>query len=80
MTRTPALCTHEVHAMNSKTRSLKVGIIGLGNVGGKLPGSLLRDGVGLTAHDLNADLVAVFVAEGVKDAVRPLGRCAIALR
>ena len=33
---------------------MKVGFIGLGNVGGKLAGSLLRNGVDLTVHDLNA--------------------------
>ena len=33
---------------------LKVGFIGLGNVGGKLAGSLLRNGVDLTVRDLNA--------------------------
>ena len=40
---------------------MKVGFIGLGNVGGKLSGSLLRNGIDLTVHDLNADLVAEFV-------------------
>lgn len=43
---------------------MKVGFIGLGNVGGKLSGSLLRNGVDLTVHDLNADLVEAFVAKG----------------
>ena len=43
---------------------MKVGFIGLGNVGGKLSGSLLRNGVDLTVHDLNEDLVANFVAKG----------------
>lgn len=45
---------------------MKVGFIGLGNVGGKLSGSLLRNGVDLSVHDLNADLVAQFVARGAK--------------
>ncbi|WP_270727180.1 NAD(P)-dependent oxidoreductase [Shimia sp. Alg240-R146] len=43
---------------------MKIGFIGLGNVGGKLSGSLLRNGVDLTVYDLNADLVAAKVAAG----------------
>lgn len=43
---------------------MKVGFIGLGNVGGKLSGSLIRNGIDLTVHDLNADLVAQAVAKG----------------
>jgi 3-hydroxyisobutyrate dehydrogenase len=50
---------------------LKVGFIGLGNVGGKLSGSLLRNGVDLTVHDLNADLVNAFVDQGAKRADGP---------
>ena len=43
---------------------MKVGFIGLGNVGGKLSGSLLRNGIDLAVHDLSADLVDAFVANG----------------
>lgn len=43
---------------------MKVGFIGLGNVGAKLSGSLLRNGIDLTVRDLNADLVDAFVAKG----------------
>jgi 3-hydroxyisobutyrate dehydrogenase len=43
---------------------VKTGFIGLGNVGGKLAGSLLRNGVDVTVFDLNADFVADFVARG----------------
>ncbi|MEB8387434.1 NAD(P)-dependent oxidoreductase [Rhodobacteraceae bacterium KMM 6894] len=43
---------------------MKVGFIGLGNVGGKLAGSLLRNGVDLQVHDLDAALVDKFVARG----------------
>ena len=50
---------------------MKVGFIGLGNVGGKLSGSLLRNGVDLTVHDLNQDLVAQFVAKGAKHGESP---------
>ncbi len=43
---------------------MKVGFIGLGNVGGKLSGSLLRNGIDLTVHDLNPKLVDDFVSRG----------------
>jgi 3-hydroxyisobutyrate dehydrogenase len=43
---------------------MKVGFIGLGNVGGTLAGSLLRNGVDVTVFDLNADFVADFVERG----------------
>lgn len=46
------------------TKERKVGFIGLGNVGAKLSGSLLRNGVDLMVHDLDADLVQAFVAKG----------------
>lgn len=50
---------------------MKVGFIGLGNVGGKLSGSLLRNGIELTVHDLNSDLVAEFAAKGATAAECP---------
>lgn len=50
---------------------MKVGFIGLGNVGAKLSGSLLRNGVDLTVHDLNADLVEQFVQRGAKPGEGP---------
>jgi len=43
---------------------MKIGFVGLGNVGGKLSGSLLRNGHELSVHDLNAELVQKFVARG----------------
>lgn len=43
---------------------MKVGFIGLGNVGAKLSGSLLRNGVDLTIHDLDEARVSDFVARG----------------
>ncbi len=43
---------------------MQVGFIGLGNVGGKLSGSLLRNDVALTVLDLNPELVAGKVTEG----------------
>ena len=45
---------------------MTVGFIGLGNVGGKLAGSLLRNGIALTVHDLDPVLVAGFVARGAQ--------------
>jgi len=50
---------------------MKIGFIGLGNVGGKLAGSLLRNGFDLAVHDLEADRVAEFVAHGAGDGGDP---------
>ena len=50
---------------------MQAGFIGLGNVGGKLAGSLLRNGVALRVHDLDPALVAEFVARGAADGVSP---------
>lgn len=50
---------------------MRVGFIGLGNVGGKLSGSLLRNGLDVTVRDLNEELVAAAVAKGAKSADSP---------
>ncbi len=50
---------------------LKVGFIGLGNVGGKLAGSLLRNGVDLTVRDLDTDVAQPFLDGGAKWADSP---------
>lgn len=50
---------------------MKVGFIGLGNVGGKLAGSLLRNNTDLTVLDLNADRVAEFVHKGARAGTTP---------
>ncbi|MDT8327186.1 MAG: NAD(P)-dependent oxidoreductase [Roseovarius sp.] len=50
---------------------MKIGFIGLGNVGGKLAGSILRNGFDLTVRDLNETLVQDFVARGAKSAKSP---------
>ena len=50
---------------------MKIGFIGLGNVGGKLSGSLLRNGVDVYVHDLNAEFVAAKVAAGATDGQSP---------
>lgn len=50
---------------------MKVGFIGLGNVGGKLAGSLLRNGFELTVRDLNPQLVDQFVDGGAQAGTSP---------
>jgi len=42
----------------------RVGFVGLGNVGGKLAGSLVRNGVDVVVRDLDRALVDSFVARG----------------
>ena len=49
----------------------KIGFIGLGNVGGKLAGSLLRARLDLTVRDLNPELEADFVGRGAARAASP---------
>lgn len=50
---------------------MRIGFIGLGNVGGKLAGSLLRNGHDLVVRDLDPGLVADFVARGAAAADSP---------
>ncbi len=50
---------------------MKVGFIGLGNVGAKLSGSLLRNGIDLTVRDLDKSLAEPFLAKGAKWADSP---------
>ena len=50
---------------------MKVGFIGLGNVGGKLAGSLLRNGFDLTVRDLDRTIAQPFVDRGAKWADSP---------
>jgi len=50
---------------------MKVGFIGLGNVGGKLSASLLRNGVDLSVYDLNGDLVQEFIDQGAQGGEGP---------
>ncbi|WP_417524902.1 NAD(P)-dependent oxidoreductase [Marinovum sp.] len=50
---------------------MKIGFVGLGNVGSKLSGSLLRNGHDLSVHDLDPALVAGFVARGARDGGSP---------
>ncbi len=51
--------------------STTIGFVGLGNVGGKLAGSLLRNGVDLVVRDLDDDLMSSFVAIGATAAPSP---------
>jgi len=48
-----------------------VGFIGLGNVGGKLAGSLLRNGHDLTVLDLSEEAMAPFVDAGARKGTTP---------
>ena len=50
---------------------MKVGFVGLGNVGGKLCGSLIRNGAMVLVHDLDPDLVAAKVANGAEAGITP---------
>jgi len=43
---------------------MKIGFIGLGNVGGKLAASLLRNNFNLTVRDLNPKLTKIFLNKG----------------
>jgi 3-hydroxyisobutyrate dehydrogenase len=50
---------------------LRVGFIGLGNVGSQLAGNLLRHGVDLTVRDIDAQRVAPLAAHGARTAASP---------
>ncbi|MCR9221803.1 MAG: NAD(P)-dependent oxidoreductase [Alphaproteobacteria bacterium] len=50
---------------------MRIGFIGLGNVGSKLAGSLARNGFDLTVHDLAPEAVARLTAQGAKAAASP---------
>lgn len=50
---------------------MRVGFVGLGNVGGKLSGSLIRNGVEVAVHDLNSEFVQAKVNDGAKDGRSP---------
>ncbi|MEM7172032.1 MAG: NAD(P)-dependent oxidoreductase [Pseudomonadota bacterium] len=50
---------------------MKIGFIGLGNVGGKLAGSILRNGYKLTVRDLDPAAAKVFLDQGAGWAESP---------
>jgi 3-hydroxyisobutyrate dehydrogenase len=51
--------------------AVQVGFVGLGNVGGKLAGSLLRNGVDLTVRDLDPSLMDRFGRDGASRSATP---------
>jgi 3-hydroxyisobutyrate dehydrogenase len=51
---------------------MKIGFIGLGNVGGKLAGSILRNGFDLTVRDLDKSAAQPFLDQGAKWAGSPM--------
>ncbi len=55
---------------------MKIGFIGLGNVGGKLAGSILRNGFDLTVRDLDKSAAQPFLDQGAKwaDSARELAQ------
>ncbi|MFT5504530.1 MAG: 3-hydroxyisobutyrate dehydrogenase [Gammaproteobacteria bacterium] len=57
--------------INPGGNMLKVGFIGLGNVGGKLAGSLLRNGINLTVRDLDKNIAQPFLDKGAEWADSP---------
>lgn len=50
---------------------MRIGFVGLGNLGSKLAGSLLRNGVDLVVRDLNEAVVGSFVERGAGRASTP---------
>lgn len=50
---------------------MKVGFIGLGNVGGKLAGSLVRNGFDTVVHDLSREVAQKFIDKGAAWADSP---------
>ena len=55
---------------------MKIGFIGLGNVGGKLAGSLLRNGFDVTVRDLDRDAAEGFLDRGAHWAESPAAMAA----
>lgn len=51
-------------ANQTSVADISVGFIGLGNVGGKLAGSLLRNGIDVTVRDLDRDVAQPFLDKG----------------
>jgi 3-hydroxyisobutyrate dehydrogenase len=54
-----------------RTKDMKIGFIGLGNVGGKLARSLLRNGFDVTVRDMDRAVAEPFLAQGAKWAESP---------
>ncbi len=56
-----------------KRPDMKIGLVGLGNLGASLAGNLLGHGVDLVVRDLDDAIVAGFVARGAKRGASPRG-------
>ncbi|MBX2856558.1 MAG: NAD(P)-binding domain-containing protein, partial [Rhodobacteraceae bacterium] len=56
---------------------MKIGFIGLGNVGGKLAGSVLRNGHELVVRDLDRAAAEPFLAQGAAWADSPADMAAV---
>ena len=67
----PVTFLHGILPANRKEMRMKIGFIGLGNVGAKLAGSLLRNGFDLTVRDLDRRLAEPFLAKGASSAESP---------
>lgn len=50
---------------------MRVGFVGLGNVGGKLAGSVVRNGHELVVHDLDRNAAESFISAGATWAESP---------
>jgi 3-hydroxyisobutyrate dehydrogenase len=59
------------YALNNWGIKMKVGFIGLGNVGSKLAGNLLRNSIDLAVYDLDNAKMAEFVGNGARDGINP---------
>jgi 3-hydroxyisobutyrate dehydrogenase len=62
--------------VTNSNADIKVGFIGLGNAGGKLAGSLLRNGYDLTVRDLDPAVMQPFIDAGAKAGVSPAAMAA----
>jgi 3-hydroxyisobutyrate dehydrogenase len=69
--RAQSACVENTGVEFRKRQHMKVGFIGLGNVGGKLAGSLLRNGVALSVHDLDQGKIQSFVDLGASAGASP---------
>ena len=62
--------------LKDRYHDMKIGFIGLGNVGGKLAGSLLRNGADLTVRDLDKSIAQPFIDGGASWAESPAAMAA----
>ena len=50
---------------------MRIGFVGLGNLGSKLAGSLLRNGIDLVVRDLDEAVVRSFIERGATSVASP---------